>query len=95
MRSDGARAHVLPAPPADRTRAALWRHAGLRRNAEDLRPLLEDPYPVARLIAASCLAREESRGAHQRIDHPASVPELDHHHAVVGPDGEARLERWE
>ena len=39
-----------------------------------LRELLDDPFPLARLIAASCLAREESRGAHQRVDHPGHRP---------------------
>ena len=56
--------------PGEDTRAALWRHAGLRRDAAGLAELLEDPYPLARLIGAACLAREESRGAHQRSDHP-------------------------
>jgi L-aspartate oxidase len=91
----GADAHELPAPPSDRTRTALWRHAGLRREESELRPLLTDPYPVARLIAAACMARAESRGAHQRTDHPELDGALDHRHTVVGADGRARLERWE
>src|SRR5918996_915700 len=52
--------------PTEQTRAALWRHAGLQRDAAGLAHLLEDPFPLARLIAASCHVREESRGAHQR-----------------------------
>ena len=40
-------------PAPRRTRAALWRHAGLRRGADGLRDLArEDPFPLARLIAA-------------------------------------------
>ena len=57
--------------------------------------LEDDPYPLARLIGASCLAREESRGAHQRTDHPEANPELDHMHTLVGSDGEPSFERWE
>jgi L-aspartate oxidase len=88
-------AATLPDPPSAATRAALWSHAGLRRDAEGLRPLLDDPFPVARLIAAACLAREESRGAHQRSDHPDTDPTLDHAHTVVDAQGRATLERWE
>ena len=80
--------------PTEQTRAALWRHAGLRRDAEGLARLLDDPFPLARLIAASCLAREESRGAHQRTDHPGTDPALDGMHTLVGGDGESRFELW-
>jgi len=93
--TDAAQAHGLPERPSEETRTALWRHAGLRRDADGLRPLLEDPYPVARLIGAACLAREESRGAHQRSDHPDTDPALDGCHTVVGGDGVARVERWD
>ena len=89
-----AEAAPLPAPPSPETRSALWRHAGLRRSADGLRDLTGDPYPVARLIAASCLAREESRGAHQRLDFPATDPSLDGRHTVVDGSGAVRLEEW-
>ena len=81
--------------PPPQTRAALWRHAGLRRTAEGLRELAGDPYPLARLIAAAALAREESRGAHQRLDFPAADPALDLSHAVVDGEGRVRTERWD
>jgi L-aspartate oxidase len=81
-------------PPSDATRDALWRHAGLQRDAAGLSELLTDPFPLARLIGASCLAREESRGAHQRSDHPASDMTLDGMHTVVNGGGRPRFERW-
>jgi L-aspartate oxidase len=81
-------------PPAESTRAALWRQAGLRREPAGLRELLADPYPLARLIAASCLAREESRGAHQRTDAPDTDPALHCMHTLVDAGAEPRFERW-
>ena len=68
-------AHAGDAPAA---RAALARTRaprcgatpGCAASADGLRGLAGDPYPLARLIAASCLAREESRGAHQRARLP-------------------------
>jgi L-aspartate oxidase len=84
-----------PVPPRE-TRAALWRCAGLRRNAADLARLAEsDPFPLARQIARSALAREESRGAHQRIDHPETDPALDLSHSLVRGDEAARFDPWE
>ena len=76
-----------PAPPPSReTRAAMWRGAGLERSAAGLHGLLSDPHPLARLVAASALAREESRGAHARSDFPATDPELDGRHSVIPAD---------
>ena len=45
--------------------------------------LLDDPHPLARLVAACALPREESRGAHARADFPATDPALDERHSVV------------
>jgi L-aspartate oxidase len=92
----------VPAPPAPgplqepsaATRDALWRHAGIVRDAEGLRALQNDRDPLARLIATCALQRRESRGAHARSDFPALDPALDGLHAVVGPGGEPALRRW-
>jgi L-aspartate oxidase len=84
-----------PASPPAATREALWRHAGLRRDTEGLRQLARDPFPLARLVGAACLMREESRGAHQRSDYPDTDPALDGLHTLVRPGEEPRLEAWE
>jgi L-aspartate oxidase len=81
-------------PPSTETRAALWRDAGPRRDAAGLRRLLDDPYPLARMIAASGLAREESRGAHRRADFARLDPGLDGIHFVCRPGGRIERERW-
>ena len=85
---------IRTVPPPDETRAALWRHAGLQRDPAGLRQLLDDPFPLARLIGASCLAREESRGAHQRLDHPETDRALDHMHTLVDADARPSFEQW-
>ena len=83
---------VLPSPG---TRSALWRDAGLLRSAEGLAELLDDPHPLARMIAACALAREESRGAHRRSDFPDRDPSLDGCRTSLQPDGTALLLHWE
>ncbi len=81
-------------PAADpATRAALWNDAGVERTGEGLHRLLADPHPLARLIARCALAREESRGAHLRMDYPERDPALDYRHAVVC--GESETVSWE
>jgi L-aspartate oxidase len=86
---------VAPAPPPAASRTALWRLAGLRRTPEGLRELADDALPLARMIAAACLARTESRGAHQRADRPEVDPALDATHTLVDVAGRPRFERWE
>ena len=81
-------------PPSYATRTAMWEHAGLERSPQGLEVLREDPHPLARLVAACALHRAESRGAHRRADALATDPELDHRHAVVGPDGNVAYEHW-
>jgi len=63
-------------------RQSMTKHCGVRRNAKDLNTLLgliddlinqvgrANPLVASRLIAASALAREESRGGHFRDDFP-------------------------
>ncbi|HEX4718539.1 MAG TPA: FAD-binding protein, partial [Thermoleophilaceae bacterium] len=87
-----------PAPqvvPEQSTREALWRLAGIERDAGGLEELLADPFPLARVIATCALAREESRGAHQRRDHPRQDPVLDRTHAVVRGGDPPLFERWD
>lgn len=75
-------------PPTEATREAVWKLAGPLRNRDELHELLSDPYPLAQAIAASALAREESRGTHRRSDFPGMDPNLEHSHFVVSADGE-------
>jgi L-aspartate oxidase len=72
----------------------MWRLAGPRRTAAELEQLLDDPYPLARLIARAALSRQESRGAHRRSDFPHRDPSLDAVHLVIGGDERVRRERW-
>ncbi len=81
-------------PPSETTRDAVWRFAGPLRNADQLRELLDDPYPLARGIATCALERTESRGGHLRADHPGIDPELDGVHIVRTAGGEIRREAW-
>ena len=80
--------------PARATQEALWGDAGINRTGAGLERLLDDPHPLARLIAACALRRDESRGAHQRIDFPAVDDAQDHHHTVIGADEQPHPSRW-
>jgi succinate dehydrogenase/fumarate reductase flavoprotein subunit len=86
----------LPTPPiAERsTRDALWHDAGVVRTREGLSRLLEDPHPVARMIASGALARTESRGAHLRADHPERDPSFDYRHALVSGEDAVSWQSW-
>jgi L-aspartate oxidase len=81
-------------PPSDETRDAVWRYAGPTRNPDDLARLISNPYPLARAIGASSLARRESRGGHLRRDCPETDPALDGIHFVVSADDNVRQEEW-
>jgi L-aspartate oxidase len=82
-------------PPSRETREALWHHAGIVRDAEGLAQLVDDAHPLARLIARHALLRQESRGAHQRLDFPETDRALDLHHSVTrGGSDEPAFERW-
>jgi len=88
--------HPVAPAPSRATREAMWRHAGLERSAEGLAPLLEDPHPLARLVAACALSRQESRGAHARSDFPGTDSTLDGRHTIAAPGEESpRSEFWE
>jgi L-aspartate oxidase len=86
---------TLTAEVTQATRVALWEYAGLRRTRAGLEKLLGDPHPLARLIGACALAREESRGAHYRDDFRETDPALDATHTIVDAGGVVRFERWE
>jgi L-aspartate oxidase len=83
-----------PAPPHQDSRLALWRAAGLEREASGLRDLAGDPHPLVRLIAACALTRRESRGAHRRVDFPARDPGLDDQHVTVRQGSVPGWELW-
>ncbi len=80
--------------PLRATQEALWRDAGIVRTREGLQRVAQDPHPLARLIAACALRREESRGAHQRADFPAADPALDHRHSEIGVERRPRPALW-
>src|SRR5437763_2424414 len=88
---------AAPAPltATEATRAALWRHAGIERSRDGLSSLLDDPHPLARLIARCALERRESRGAHARSDYPELDPSLDRSHVVADAGGDLDWQRWD
>jgi L-aspartate oxidase len=83
-----------PAPLSPASREALWQYAGIERNGEGLRTLSADDHPLVRLIARSALAREESRGAHQRADFPSTEASWDRAHVTLGAGREPAADRW-
>jgi L-aspartate oxidase len=86
--------HDPPPAPSPTSRAALWRHGGLERDRAGLTELAEDPHPLVRLIATSALARNESRGAHQRRDFRELDHRLDGCHVTIARAGEPVFEAW-
>ncbi len=85
----------LDEPPlAARARHELWLRAGLTRTASDLTALLDSPSLLARLLAASALARSESRGVHFRSDCPVEEASFASRHVLSAPGSPPTLERW-
>src|SRR5581483_5168870 len=82
---------VVPVTPE--VREAMWRDAGLIRDAAGLERLAQNAHPLARLIAKSALARRESRGGHFRTDFPFEDARFAAHTVIRG-DGRVELERW-
>ncbi len=82
-------------PVFHETRSSLWQNAGLDRNSDGLKLLLDDPHPLARLIGQSALTREESRGAHCRTDMEKIDPSFDQKHIVVRGNNNVEFEMWE
>jgi L-aspartate oxidase len=80
-------------PVTPELRRALWRDAGLVRDAAGLERLRRSQHLLTRLIAECALVREESRGSHFRADYPELDPELEAH-VVLRPGKEPALERW-
>jgi L-aspartate oxidase len=83
-------------PPelTERSREALWRHAGIERDGEGLRELRSDPHPLVALIATAALARTESRGAHQRRDFPQTEPAFENRHVTLVSGAEPLAVQW-
>lgn len=92
--ADRAPAPAALQEPAPATRLALWERAGLVRDAAGLESLRDDEHPLARLIAASALARTESRGTHQRSDFRETDRNFDGAHAVLRGEARPQFEYW-
>jgi L-aspartate oxidase len=80
--------------PSPESRAALWRDAGIERDARGLGALAADNHPLVRLIAGAALARAETRGAHRRSDFPELDPALDGEHVTVRAGAEPEPQHW-
>ncbi len=80
-------------PVTPELRAALWRDCGLARDGAGLERLLEAPHLLTRLTAECALVREESRGAHFRVDFPAEDGAFERH-VVLRRGAEPVLEAW-
>ncbi|HWE82086.1 MAG TPA: FAD-binding protein [Gaiellaceae bacterium] len=83
----------IEAGATDELRGAIWRDAGLIRNAAGLEELAGSKALLPRLVAESALARRESRGAHFRDDFPTEDDAF-LGHVVLRRGYEPVLERW-
>jgi succinate dehydrogenase/fumarate reductase flavoprotein subunit len=59
-----------------------------------LRTLAQDEHPLVRLIAQAALTRQESRGAHLRLDFPDRDPGLDGRHVTITRGSPPGLADW-
>jgi L-aspartate oxidase len=89
-----AGAPAAPPPVSQPSREALWRYAGLERDAAGLSELTNNEHPLVRLIAHSALARTESRGAHRRTDFPDRDPDFDGRHVTLRTADTQSTEFW-
>ena len=71
----------------------MWEGCGVVRDAAGLEGLARSGHLVARLTAQAALAREESRGAHFRVDFPAEDVAFEGH-VVVRDGSRPTLETW-
>jgi L-aspartate oxidase len=92
--ADRATDKVFPPALSASSRDALWRFAGLQRDGPGLRTLAGDEHPLVRLIATAALTREESRGAHLRLDFPRRDPTMEGRHVTLERSHRPALERW-
>ena len=76
-----ARVALRPARGGNARGGVAARGAATRRRDASSRSL-DDPYPLARLVAARRSRARESRGPHRRADHPLREPALDSVHIV-------------
>jgi L-aspartate oxidase len=81
------------APLTARLRHAVWRDAGLLRDAAGLERLRRSRRLLVHLLAESALARSESRGGHFRTDFPLESDAFAAH-TVLRPGREPVFERW-
>jgi L-aspartate oxidase len=91
---DSASATEALPEPTEHERRAVWRRAGLVRDAAGLGRLRASRNVLVRLLAAAALARAESRGGHFRTDFPSPDPALDGFHTVIRQGSPPVLERW-
>ncbi|HEX3833769.1 MAG TPA: aspartate oxidase, partial [Solirubrobacteraceae bacterium] len=64
------------------------------RDGDGLHTLAGDEHPLVRLIATAALAREESRGAHLRLDFPQRDPAMEGRHVTLEQSHDPTLEDW-